>query len=230
MIKKLLLGLCLLPVHAFALNLQISSVQSDDYSINQIQDAVQFVREHKNESRNISIDFAVAKDSVLESDAYPNGDFYFLIGNLDDEWSHQDYNDFYSIAKWLAKEGFRPVINPIAYISDVREAVQNKTTSAVLWDSHGSEDGQVYDSDGTGVPAETFVTGKTASFKYLLFANCYGQASRSFYGITSVKYPASFGWPSTTTSTDLFEYLRGDTFDQQLADSLGIVLKLKDHN
>jgi hypothetical protein len=164
----------------------------------------------------------------IEAANYPHGDFHFLTGNLTDSWTSSDYARFYSVAKWLAKRGLRPVINPVAYILDAREAAQNPKTAAILWNSHGDKTGYVLDSNDKPLPKDIFVRNRSPRFKYLLFASCYGYASITYYQMKGIA-PALFayGWPGETTSTMLFEHLFSDTFDKNLEAALGVKLERK---
>lgn len=158
---------------------------------------------------------------------YPQGDFYYLIGNLTDNWTSSDFARFYSVAKWLAWRGFRVIINPIAFVSDVREAVQNPRTSAVIWNSHGATSGAVLDSSDVILPKDIFIKNASPRFKYLLFANCSGAASKGYYGIDRVRYPVSYGWSGDVTSDDLFNYLFGTDFDAHLSKALNVQITRK---
>jgi len=160
----------------------------------------------------------------------PHGDFYFLTGNLDDRWTDDDYKQFYSIAKWLSKMGFRVIINPVAYVSDAREAAENPKTAAIIWNGHGANDGTVYDADDKPLPADIFTKNKSLSFKYMLFANCWGKFSAQYYRLNRVPNLYTKGWARETTSDDLFGYLFGDDFNTELAKALNVKIQEKPHD
>jgi hypothetical protein len=87
--------------------------------------------------------------------AYPRGDAYFLVGNLEKETSFTEFGRMSSIARWLAQQGFRPILNPFATITDLREAVQNDRAALIIWSSHGSASGVIRDARQTEVPTST---------------------------------------------------------------------------
>ena len=157
---------------------------------------------------------------------FPNGDFYYLIGDLNDDWTKSDYSRYYSVAKWLAFRGFRTIINVVAYIPDLQEAASNPHTSAIIWNSHGAESGYVLDTGKAPLPKTIFTKFRSKRLKYILFANCYGDASAKYYGLRKLKDVTSMGWTGTVTSEDLFKYLFSDEFDNDLEKAIGHKLKI----
>jgi hypothetical protein len=150
---------------------------------------------------------------------YPNGDFYYLIGDLSNRWGKSDYGAFYDTAKMLALRGFRTVINVNADTSDVREAVQNPRTSAIIWNSHGSDDGAVYDKKDNALPKDTFVKDKSSRLRFVLFANCYGYTSIDYYQIGGKTL--GIGWQEETSSPEFFSYLKSNDFLRDLKKAFG---------
>lgn len=145
------------------------------------------------------------------SDVYKNGDVSFLTGYLEDQWTQAEWNRFYGIAKWLVKHNFRVIMNPVAYIPDIRATVQDPRTKVIIWSSHGSKDGRIYDSRKEAVPAEIFAENAGANFKQIIASSCYGEVMVQRYAFperVNKKY-----WQGTTGSDDLFNYLKSDSWN-----------------
>ena len=160
----------------------------------------------------------IEKSAEYTKDAYSNaykyGDVVFLIGNLDDDWTQSEWTRYYSVAKWLVNKGFRVVINPAAQIVDIRASVQDDRTKIIIWSSHGSTDGGIYDSRSALVPDDVFATGAGANFKQIIVSSCYSDVMVERY-----EFPAGVKrthWEGTTTSDDLFNYLTSDNWDPRV--------------
>lgn len=231
-IKTLFLGILFLSsITSFALTVSLDPTNGLDINSKLLSRAVEdkldrkFIIEIKN---NTLEEFDELTDPKLYNKNYPNGDFYYLIGDLDSKWAGKDYKRFYSVASWLSKRGFRTIIVPNAYIPDVQEAVQNPNTSAIIWNSHGSSSGEVEDYADNDLPSNIFVENKSKRLKYILFANCYGAASTNFYNLKDLPDLFSTGWSGLTTSDALFAFLFSAKFDKELEESLGVKLVKKE--
>jgi|GEM_PF-3097009 len=156
---------------------------------------------------------------------YPNGDFYYLIGDLSNTWSKSDYARFYDVAKLLGQKGFRTIVNAAAYIADIHAAVRNPNTTGIIWNSHGSDDGTVYAKIDEEVPRNAFVTNKSAKLRFVLFANCYGYKSIDYYDIGG--NTLGVGWQGEVDSDMFFSYLRSNDFLSDLKKAFGTSLKKK---
>ncbi|MEN0057919.1 MAG: hypothetical protein AAGB31_03725 [Bdellovibrio sp.] len=152
--------------------------------------------------------------------SYPNGDFYYLIGDLSDGWTKSDYEKFYSVAKWLSLRGFRTIFNVAAFAIDLQEALANKNTSALIWNSHGATDGTIFDTNKVAIATDTFVKLRTGNLKYILFANCDGYNSINKYGLRKMNKMRAMGWKYSITSNHLFEYIFSKKFDIDLSKAL----------
>lgn len=151
---------------------------------------------------------------------YPNGDFYFLTGDLRGSWAKRDFQKMYGVVRWLGIRGFRTILVPNAYLPDIEEAVQNKNTSAILWNSHGSKDGTVRDFNNQELPTHIFLNMKSENLKYILFANCWGEATAEKYGLSSSSIKTGY-WKGKTDSSKLFSFLNSTGFDKQLEEAMG---------
>lgn len=147
---------------------------------------------------------------------YPNGDFYFLIGNLDEDWSESDYARFYSIARWLSQKGFRTILIVTAYEENLAEAVSNPKTSAIIWNSHGFNNGVILDARNNEISKNIFINNHPQNLKLVFFANCFGAQSAEYYQTRKITDLYTLGWDREVTSNDLFDYLISDKFDSHL--------------
>jgi hypothetical protein len=137
------------------------------------------------------------------------GDVYFLWGDLSKRWTHDEYGKVYGLVTWLASQGYRAVVNPVAYEADIRDAVSRAGVVGVIWSSHGSKDGAIYDSADHPVARDTFSRGAKRSFRHLVLGNCYGQASaEEYYRLPSGVTPHA--WPGEATTTGFFRYLNSE--------------------
>ncbi len=142
------------------------------------------------------------------SEAYKYGDVVFLIGNLDDNWTNSEWTRYYGIAKWLVKKGFRVIINPVAMVEDIKAAVQDKKTKVIIWSSHGTEDGTIYDSREKAVPTDVFAGNAGLNLKQIIVSACYSEVM-----VRKYQFPKGLKrthWEGTTDSNDLFNYLYND--------------------
>lgn len=160
--------------------------------------------------------------SQTYSNAYKNGDIYFLIGDLDNDWRRDEWGKFYGISKWLVKHYFRVIVNPTAYQADLKEAVQNPTTSGILWSSHASKDGKVYGADGKPISQDSFSQNASPTFRHLVLSNCNGEEVLDYYPTPpNLKYHY---WPDEANTEDFFFYLKSDKWNRDLENDLGIKL------
>lgn len=142
---------------------------------------------------------------ILGTPTTSRGDIYFLIGNLEDNWSGEEYKAYFPIARWLSVQGFRAVINPAAYIPDIRDAAQSESTRGIIWSSHGSKAGQIFDKSHTPLPQHIFTYKASKGLKHFVMGDCYGDQVSSYY-----TFPENSGvhfWSGEITSEDFFKYL-----------------------
>lgn len=144
--------------------------------------------------------------------SYRNGDFYYLLGDGGDQWGEKEWTYFYSFSKWAVKHYFRMILNPFAFAVDVREAVQNPNTSAIVWSAHGSSDGLTYDAEKKALPKDVFTKDAGPNFVRLILSNCFSSVSVDWY---APKAETTY-WEGTTNSQALFDYLNSDEFDASL--------------
>jgi len=145
------------------------------------------------------------------SDAYKYGDVAFLIGNLDNDWTEKEWTRYYEVAKWLINKGFRVVMNPVAMITDIKATVQDQKTKAIIWSSHGSKDGYIYDAGENAVPTGVFAEKAGSNLKQIVVSACYSNVmvnKYSFRAGTRITH-----WTGTTTSDALFDYLISDDWN-----------------
>ncbi|MGE0614741.1 MAG: hypothetical protein AB7P04_03800 [Bacteriovoracia bacterium] len=154
------------------------------------------------------------------ADAYTNGDLYFLIGHLADDWTKDEWTKFYSVAKWSVQRRFRVILNPVTFVLDLKEAVQNERASVIIWSSHADTSGTIYDAAKRPVPTNIFYEKAGRAKRHYTFSNCYSDLTVNTYSFpvgTQMTH-----WTGTTTSGQLFAYLFSDRWNRALEETLGI--------
>ena len=146
--------------------------------------------------------------------AYPRGDAYFLIGNLEKSTSYAEYAQFATIARWLSKNGFRPITNPAATITDLEEAVQNERTSLIIWSSHGNSSGIIKDTNQKVIPNDTFLKNAGPRLSHVVISSCHGDCIVKNYSLP--KGGRWTYWNGITNSNALSNYLISDKFNEDL--------------
>lgn len=155
------------------------------------------------------------------------GDIYFLIGDLTNSWSEEEYASYFPIARWLSIQGFRAIINPAAYIKDIREAVKAEDTRGIIWSSHGSEDGEIFDKADIALPRHIFTNDASDGLKHFVLGDCYGSLVASYY-----TFPQDSGvhyWTGEITSDVFFDYLKSAKWRREFFKDLKLKPKKKQH-
>lgn len=145
------------------------------------------------------------------SDAYKYGDVVFLHGHLEDEMTQDEWNRYYGIAKWLVEKGFRVIMNPLAATQDIRAAAQDDRTKVIIWSSHASKDGTIYDTTEQPVPRDAFSAGGK-NLKQIVFSCCFSELTVKLYPVPAT-VTSTIHWEGTTNTGDLFSYLKSKRFD-----------------
>lgn len=143
-----------------------------------------------------------------------NGDLVFLIGYLEDEPTRNEMRKFQGMIRWALDSGFRAVMDPAALDEEVREFVQSRDTAVIVWSSHGSADGRVWDARNNAISRDSFAAGATDKLKMFVLSNCSGDQTVRYYD-----FPARIQkiyWNGTTNSSQLFDYLFSSEFDRDL--------------
>ncbi len=153
------------------------------------------------------------------------GDFHYLIGDLSDSWSRSDYDRFYLVAKNLSEKGIRTVIHVDAKTWDLKNTLTDPLAVGIIWNSHGSKNGSIWDADEKRLPRGLFARKATDKLRYVLFANCYGQASIHYYGLDQLPEVFSKGWPGDVSSEMLFHYLFSQQFERDLKTAMSNSLR-----
>ena len=152
-----------------------------------------------------------AVDADAYKAAYKNGDVVFLSGDFDDKWTQSEWDRFYGVAKWLANNDFRVVLNPVALIADARAAAQDDRTKVIIWSSHASRDGVLYDALKKPLPDDLLLVQAGKNFQQVIFSACSGEKVTARY-----KTPdrvSEIYWNGETTSNDLFGFLYSDRWN-----------------
>lgn len=69
--------------------------------------------------------------------AYPSGDFYFLISDLEPSYRDMQTLAFLKLLPELTDLGYRVILNTAALEVDLREALANPRTKTIFWSGHG---------------------------------------------------------------------------------------------
>ncbi|OFZ19742.1 MAG: hypothetical protein A2X94_16960 [Bdellovibrionales bacterium GWB1_55_8] len=148
----------------------------------------------------------------------PNGDIVFLIGHLEADPTRHEMSKFHGMIKWATSSGFRAVMDPAALDQELDEVVQSANTAVIIWSSHGSKDGRVYDARENPIDNDSFSKGATSKLKMYVLSNCFGDQTTKYYSFAPDS--TRIHWSGTTNSNELFEYLYSSRFDLNLR-SLG---------
>ncbi len=164
---------------------------------------------------------AIASDThkAIYNNVYPNGDVYILIGDLGKTSVDKEFKMFTELAGWFSKAGYRVIVNPVAYPSDIQEAASNPNTVAIIWSSHGTES-SIFDHDAKSIPKNAFNPKDVSKrLKYILFSSCYGKCAQEVYEFSDgVK---KYGWKSKTYSSELISYLMSKNFNNHFFEAVG---------
>jgi proteasome lid subunit RPN8/RPN11 len=157
----------------------------------------------------------VVADPWVEAQAraYPNGHVYFLIGDYE-QGAEKEYVRFYEVSTWLSKNGYKPVVIANARLIDIQEAVMNPHTTGIIYSSHASSDGRLWDADSKPLPKDIFVNGAKNRLQFYVLSACHGQHCVEHYEFP--KDARQIYWNDRTTTLELKKYL----YSQQFRDSL----------
>jgi len=151
------------------------------------------------------------------------GDIFFLIGDLTKGWSEEEYDAYFPIARWLSIQGFRAVINPAAYISDIRDAVQSSEARGIIWSGHGSKEGKLWDKADAPLPQPIFSNRAARGLKHFVLGNCYGDQVANHYS-----FPFNSGvhhFTGEIDSDEFFAYLTSREWRDDIQEDLKFKLK-----
>ena len=139
----------------------------------------------------------------------------YTIGHLEATPTEKEMKKFYNVIKWGLSAGFAMMLDPFTTVEDLREVIAQKTTSVVIWSSHGSSNGAVYDANEVQLPYGIFLEGDPKNYRrQFILSNCFSDQTIKKYswpGQSSQVY-----WEGTTDATELFDYLMSDRWNADL--------------
>lgn len=144
-----------------------------------------------------------------------NGRINFFIGHLEENPTKVEMQHFYGIVKWGISAGFSMLMDPYATITDLRAIISDEVTSVVIWSSHGSIDGRIYDANKVTMPTNIFYEGDPGNKKrQFILSNCYSNVTNEIntWPLNSQRV----FWNGLTSTTDLFTYLMSDRWNMHL--------------
>lgn len=164
-----------------------------------------------------------ALHSEMYDRTYPNGDFYFLIGDLSYQGAFNEFSQFAATSGWLSSLGFRTIMNPHARVSDLQEAIANPNTTAIIWSGHALPSGVIKDKGEALIPTDIFNSAVGPRLKLVVLSNCVGNCTLQTYKFADqIK---TKHWEGKTETFDLFAYLTSNDFQADLVQ--GTTIKSK---
>jgi hypothetical protein len=142
------------------------------------------------------------------------GAMHFMIGDLEAAPTRGEMEMFFGMLQWALDAGFTAYMDPAATNDDLRESVRSPDLSTMIWSSHGSRDGRVWDANKTEVAQDSFADQASEHLKYYVFSNCYSGATVQRYALAP---DAGYTyWEETTNSSDLKAFLYSELFNERL--------------
>lgn len=179
---------------------------------------ISLLKKHFEESRYISrtTTFAFEKlssdKSSNKNNRYVNGDFVILWGvgseSKDQGITEAEYKGMWRMMNYLSSKKFRVVMNTKALSADLAEALASKTSSVVVYSSHGNER-RFYDFDHDPIPTDIFKNRSSNVYQFVLSA-CYGSYALRNYNVPRDLYV--YSWPDLTNPEELLNFLVSDEY------------------
>lgn len=142
------------------------------------------------------------------------GSLHFMIGDLEATPTETEMRMFYGMSRWALNNGFNLRMDPAATESDLRGSVTHPELSVLIWSSHGSRDGRVWDAKKVAIAQDSFSKDASSLLKYYVFSNCFSDQTVDRYSL--VEGAGRTYWEGTTTSSDLKAFLYSSTFNERL--------------
>lgn len=153
------------------------------------------------------------KSELKSLNSYPSGDFYILFGiggsSKDQEMTKNEYTQMWRIMNYLADKGFRVIINTKTDGDDLKNAAETEGTSVIVVSSHGNREA-FYDFNSNPFPYDVFAN-KASTLYQVVISACYGSDFILNYQIPEGLLV--YRWTGLTNSTELMNFLVGDSWD-----------------
>jgi hypothetical protein len=142
------------------------------------------------------------------------GSLHFMIGDLEAAPTETEMQMFYGMTRWALGNGFNLRMDPAATGSDLRGSITHPDLSVLIWSSHGSRDGRVWDAKKVAVAQDAFSKDASSLLKYYVFSNCFSNMTVDRYSL--VEGAGRTYWEGTTTSSDLKAFVYSPEFNERL--------------
>lgn len=159
----------------------------------------------------------LSTDQLLTK-SYPNGDAYFLIGDLDNSMTNEEVNRFEEVEPLFRENGFRLFIRRSTSTSELRAAVQNPRTTVIIWSGHGNQNGYIFDNRSSVIPTDIFTRNASPRLSLLVLSACYGECVTRRYPTPS--FVEQIHWKGRTNTKSFFYFLNGERFYNLIKSSM----------
>lgn len=138
---------------------------------------------------------------------YSNGDYVILWGvgasAKDQNITEIEYKNMWRIMSYLSQSNFRVIMNVRSTADDLADALASKTSSVVLFSSHGNQQA-FYDFNLNPVPQDIFKHRAENVYQVIISA-CYSQIALRTYEVPEdLKV---FSWYGLTDPNELINFL-----------------------
>lgn len=179
---------------------------------------ISLLKKHFEESRYISRTSTFAFEKVSsdkssnKSNRYSNGDYVILWGvgseAKDQGITEAEYKGMWRMMNYLSNQKFRVVMNTRAISADLADALASRTSSVVVYSSHGNER-RFYDFDSNAIPTDIFKNRASNVYQFVLSA-CYGSYALRNYNVPRDLYV--YSWPDLTNPEEMLNFLVSDEY------------------
>lgn len=149
------------------------------------------------------------KSFALENKGnYSSGDFVILWGiggNAHNQsMTESEYKSLWKIMNYLSQKEFRVIMNVRSNEVDLADALSSRTTSVILWSSHGNKDG-IYSFEDRLIPYDIFRRHAPNVYQIIVSACEGAKALRLHYNMPTDLMV--FAWEGDTDSNELLKLL-----------------------
>lgn len=151
----------------------------------------------------------VTPEGTNNKSVYKSGDLYIFlaIGKKDETMTKDEYQKLWGIMNYLSSKGFRVMMNVMAKVTHLEEAINSIDTSVILWSGHGNKN-SFYDYDGNAVPHNIFNNAHESLYQFVL-SSCYGRlALNKNYSVPD--HIKTWAWSGLTNSGEFMSFLVSD--------------------
>lgn len=144
---------------------------------------------------------------------YTRGDFVILWGvgasTENQKITEDEYKGLWRVMNYLSSNGFRVVMNVRATGADLKLAAESPTSSVLLFSGHGNKTA-FYDWDEKAVDYKVLEKASKSVYQFILSA-CEGRIALDDNYVVP-KRIQTYAWTGLTNSTELIDFLVGDTW------------------